>query len=294
MATIIKHPGVEDYFVERTLDEITAAPNGLIPDYEANRLILLKNYRVDVDFDAFAQMSQNTAGADKNLRKTLKKLSANHIMAATPESKDPIHRAIIDVLCKKDPALFQRVQTGMLSAHKEVMRLFKSCFPQYEYFRVIPSVRLTQTLFENLHWDNHQIDDDFQQVRIFVNLDHRPRIWNVSHNFVSYAREVYKDHHLEQFAGRDPNEMNDYICGKILGGTSGACTDTLPRHVVAFDPGEVWFGESRMISHQIYYGERAMVYMFFVKPEGMLDRGRRFNAQVESLHKSFAREPALA
>ena len=82
MATIIKHPGVEDYFVERTLDEITAAPNGLIPDYEANRLILLKNYRVDVDFDAFAQMSQNTAGADKNLRKTLKKLSATYLAEA--------------------------------------------------------------------------------------------------------------------------------------------------------------------------------------------------------------------
>jgi hypothetical protein len=31
-----------------------------------------------------------------------------------------------------------------------------------------------------------------------------------------------------------------------------------------------------------------MVYMFFVKPEGMLDRDRRFNAQVASLHASMA------
>ena len=284
MAHIIKHPGVEDYFVERTLDDIRETPHGLIPDYEANRLILLKDYRMPVDFDAFAQMSANTAGADQKLQKTLKKLASTHILEASPTSGNPIHRAVYDIFCKGDPELFRRVQAAMRSAHEAALGLFRTCFPGYECFRIIPSVRLTQTLFENLHWDNHGIDDDFQQVRIFVNLDQRPRIWNVSHNFVNFARDIYREHHLERFAGRDPNEMNDYMVGKVLGGTPGACRDPLPRHIVAFEPGEVWFGESRMISHQIYYGERAMVYMFFVKPGGMLDRGRRFNAQVESLH----------
>lgn len=288
MAKIIKHPDVEDYFIERTLDEIEAAPRGLIPDYEANRLIVLKDHRLAIDFDAFAQMSANTQSAAPALQKSLKKLMATHILQASASSTEPLHRAIFETFCNGDPVLFERVQTAMRSAHEAVLELFRTCFPNYEYFRVVPSVRLTRTMFENLHWDNHNIEDDFQQVRIFVNLDQRPRIWNVSHNFVNFARTVYRDHHLERFAGRDPNEMNDYIVGKILGGTAGACRDTLPRHVAAFDPGEIWFGESRMISHQIYYGERAMVYMFFVKPEGMLDRRRRFNAQVEDLHASFA------
>ncbi|MBV9993339.1 MAG: hypothetical protein JOZ72_18850 [Alphaproteobacteria bacterium] len=288
MAKIIKHPEVEDYFVERTLDEVKAAPRGLIPDYEANRLIVLKDYRLAVDFDAFAQMSANTKDAPAALQKQLKKLQATHILQASPTSTEPLHKAIFETFCNGDPALFQRVQTAMRAAHEAVMGLFRTCFPDYEHFRVVPSVRLTRTMFENLHWDNHNIDDDFQQVRIFVNLDQRPRIWNVSHNYVNFARTVYRDHDLARFAGRDPNEMNNYIVGSILGGTAGACRDTLPRHVVAFEPGEIWFGESRMISHQIYYGERAMVYMFFVKPEGMLDRKRRFNAQVEALHASFA------
>jgi hypothetical protein len=289
MATILKHPDVEDYFVERSLAEVDSVRSGLIADYEANRLIVLKDHRIAVDFDAFEQMSGNFVAADKALQKKVKKLSADQILQATADSSVPIHRAIIDGLCNGDQELFMRVQRSMRSAHDEVMALFSRCFPGYEYFKVIPSVRLTQTLFENLHWDNHGIDDDFQQVRIFVNLDRRPRIWNVSHSFINFARDVYEEHHLERFAGHDPNEMNNYIVGKILGGTAGACTDPLPRHVVAFEPGEVWFGESRMISHQIYYGERAMVYMFFVKPAGMLDQGRRFNAQVETLHRSFAR-----
>lgn len=294
MAKIIRHPLVEDYFAERSLAEIAAMDSGLIPDYEANRLVVLKDYRMPVDFEAFAQMSSHAAVADKALQKKLKKLSAHHIIEATADSADPVHRGVIDVLCNGDPQLFHRVQAAMRAAHDEAMRLFRICFPAYEYFRVIPSVRLTQTLFENLHWDNHGIDDDFQQVRIFVNLDQRPRIWHVSHSFVNFARENYREHDLQRFAGQDPNQMNDYIVGKILGGTAGACCDPLPRHVVSFDPGEVWFGESRMISHQIYYGERAMVYMYFVKPAGMLDQGRRFNAQVESLHRSFSANQELA
>jgi hypothetical protein len=292
MAKIIKHADVEDYFVERTLDEIKSTPHGLIPEYEANRLIVLKDYRLPIDFDAFAEMNANTQAASPALQKQLKKLMATHILQASPASTEPLHRAIFETFCNGDEVLFNRVQSAMRAAHEAVLELFRTCFPNYEHFRVVPSVRLTRTMFENLHWDNHNIDDDFQQVRIFVNLDERPRIWNVSHNFVNFARSVYRDHGLERFAGRDPNEMNDYIVGKILGGTAGACRDAFPRHVVAFEPGEVWFGESRMISHQIYYGERAMVYMFFVKPEGMLDRRRRFNAQVEDLHASFSQSVA--
>ena len=60
MATIIKHPGVEDYFVERTLDEVTAAPNGLIPDYEANRLILL------IAFEGLGLKAVDWTAADGN------------------------------------------------------------------------------------------------------------------------------------------------------------------------------------------------------------------------------------
>jgi hypothetical protein len=118
-------------------------------------------------------------------------------------------------------------------------------------------------------------------------LDQRPRIWHTSHNFVTYARHLYREHNLGRFAGKDPNELVNYLCGDILGGTANACRDSLPRHVMAFEPGEVWFGESRMISHQIFYGERAMVYMFFVRPDGMLSPSTRFNHQVEALHASI-------
>ena len=64
-----------------------------------------------------------------------------------------------------------------------------------------------------------------------------------------------------------------------------------PRHRIAFDPGEVWLGESRLISHQIYYGEAAMVYMWFVDTSSMADPANRFNERVERLHRDMQSRP---
>ena len=305
MATIIRHPAVEDYFVEMTLADIKARANGITDIYEENKLVILKDFRMPIDLDIFYKMSGNIQHVtDPKIRKSLKKLtSVKFFEGATPEyvedengagaysqfeTGDPIRRAVYDVLCKGDPALFAEASAAMKKAHEVVLDLFATCFPSYEFYRVIPSVRLSTTLFENLHWDNHGIADDFQQVRIFCNLDTRPRIWHTSHNFIRFAETVYREHHLERFEGKDPNELNNYICGKILGGAQGACIDNLPRHVIAFEPGEIWFGESRILAHQIFYGERAMVYMYFVKPEGMLSPQRRFNKQVDDLHARLA------
>jgi hypothetical protein len=68
--------------------------------------------------------------------------------------------------------------------------------------------------------------------------------------------------------------------------------DHQPRHRIAFDPGEMWIGESRLISHQIYYGEAAMVYMWFVNTSSMAESENRFNARVEAVHRRMQRQAA--
>ena len=173
------------------------------------------------------------------------------------------------------------------------LRVFEAAFPGYDPFRLVASLRLTRTLFENLHWDNHSIDDDFHQARVFANLDVRPRIWHVSHRFPEIMRDLYDAYDLGRFAGGDPNEMLNYINGDVLGGTGRKWMDKLPKHRLAFDPGEVWLGESRLVSHQIFYGEAAMVYMWFVQAASMANPGSRFNNRVEEVHREM-RERASA
>jgi hypothetical protein len=292
---IDRHPDVEDYFLELTLPEIERR-GGIADLFEEGRLIVLKGYRLAFDFGALTRLSKSIDRVrDSDLRKQLKKLTAPHFFDGEPPIErngrlvfaDPVRQAVFDLLCRGDRDRFDRASRALKSAHDEALRLFDICFPDYESFRLVPTVRLTRTLFENLHWDNHQIDDDFHQARIFANLDSRPRIWNVSHSFTRWVREHYEEHELGRFAGKDPNLMIGYVTTAVLGGTRDSWMDSEPRHKVAFNPGEVWLAESRHISHQIVYGDSALVYMWFVRPDSMASPDKRFNACVEQVHREM-------
>lgn len=302
MALIERHPKVADYILELSLQEI-AARGGVADLFENGQLIVIKDYRLDFDFGALAALSKSTESiVDPDLRRKLKKMTAPQFFEGkTPKEvggklmfAEPIRQAIYDTLCHGDREVFSRAARALRYSHEEALRIFEICFPGYDPFRFIPSLRLTRTIFENLHWDNHSIDDDFHQARIFANLDTRPRIWSISHRFTDWVRQHYQEYNLGRFAGQDPNLMLDHIAGAVLGGTKNTWMDTEPRHRVAFDPGEVWLGESRLISHQIYYGEAALVYMWFVNVSSMANPANRFNEQVEELHRVMQTTPAAA
>jgi hypothetical protein len=296
VAVIERHPAIEDYFVELSIQDM-ASRGGVADIFEEGRLILLKNFRLDFDFAALGKLSKSTdVIEDLAVRKRLKKMTAPLFFDGEPpiEKKghllfsDPVRQALFDVLCRGDRDIFERAAKAIKAAHDELVRLFAVCFPDYDAFRFVPSVRLTRTLFENLHWDNHSIEDDFHQARIFTNLDTRPRIWHVGHRFPDWMRLHYDEYDLGRFAGKDPNLLIDFATGEILGGTRKTWMDKEPRHRVAFDPGEVWLGESRLISHQIYYGEAAMVYMWFVNAASMASQNSRFNQRIEDLHHEMS------
>jgi hypothetical protein len=302
MATIDRHPDVADCIVSMSLGDI-AARGGVADLFEEGHLILIKDYRLDFDYPALEALSKSTeAIADPELRRKLKKLTSPYFFKGKPPKEvggqlifaDQVRQAIYDILCDGNRETFERAARALRYSHDEALRIFDLCFPGYEQFRFIPSVRLTRTLFENLHWDNHSIDDDFHQARIFANLDSRPRIWSVSHRFTDWVRANYVEFELARFAGRDPNVMLNFITGEVLGGTTKTWMDSQPRHRIAFDPGEVWLGESRLLSHQIFYGEAALVYMWFVNAESMANPANRFNARVDAIHREMAGQTIAA
>ena len=295
MALIIRHPDVEDYIVEMSLQDVVDR-GGVADLVETGHIVILKDYRLDFDFEALSRLSKSLDEiADPQLRKHVKKLEAPRFFEEAPSwrkpaFRDPLRQALFDTLCRGDRRLFKRTAAALRYAHDEALRIFAAAFPNYDAYRLVPSVRITRTLFENLHWDDHSIDDDFHQARVFANLDERPRIWHVSHRVPVIMRQLYEEHDLGRFAGRDPNELLNYVNGQVLGGMHNIWKDNLPRHRIAFDPGDVWLGESRLISHQIYYGEAALVYMWFVRTASMADPANRFNAVVEEVHRTMSKQ----
>ncbi|MCL6697307.1 hypothetical protein LZ496_00685 [Sphingomonas sp. NSE70-1] len=296
MAVIERHPDVKDFILEMSLPEIRER-GGVADLVEQGNIVLIKDFRLDFDFEVLTRLEKSIDAIQAvPIRRKLKKLEATHFFEGEPPAKvgfrslrfkSAVRQAMFDVICKGDRKLFAQASTALKASHETVLGIFDTAFPEYDPFQLIASLRLTRTLFENLHWDNHSIDDDFHQARVFANLDIRPRIWHLGHRFPDMMRLLYEKHNLARFAGQDPNEMIDFITRDLLGGTDRMWLDQLPRHRIAFEPGEVWLGESRLVAHQIYYGEAALVYMWFVKVNSMSDPGNRFNAQVEEVHREM-------
>jgi hypothetical protein len=304
MARIDRHPQVKDYIIEMDLAEI-GVRGGVADLFEEGNLILISGYRLPIDCKAFEALDKRVdAVVDYGTRRKVKKLTAASFLAGEPPRKrsifdrtdparifdDPVRQAVFDILCKGDPDIFDRARHALKITHDEMQRIFGICFPGYTPFRFIPSIRLTQTLFENLHWDNHSINADFHQARLFGNLDGRPRIWHVSHHSDDYLRQIYEKFDLGRFAGKDPNLLLEYIHADLLGGLADTWMEQLPKHKIAFDPGEVWSGESRLISHQIFYGEAAAVFMWFMQVSDMVNPKNRFNERVAAVHSAMAAE----
>lgn len=300
MAVIEFHPDVENCIVQMSLPAIQAR-GGIADIVEAGNIVILEDFRLDFDFAALEGLEKSTDRLeDRQLRRQIKKLEAPQFFEGRPPRwrsgrllfDDPVRQALFDTLCKGDRRLFNRAAKALRRAHEQALGIYESCFPAYEAYRLVPSLRLTRTLFENLHWDDHSIDDDFHQARVFANLDTRPRIWHVSHRIDEIMRRLYDEHDLGRFAGKDPNEMLFHINGSVLGGQRQKWKEELPKHRIAFEPGEVWLGESRLVSHQIYYGEAALVYMWFVRTSAMAAPANRFNAIIENVHQEMQRRGA--
>lgn len=299
MALIELHPDVDDYILKLSLPEIRER-GGVADLIERGNIVIIRDFRIEVDHSALEKLAKTTeAVADPATSRHLKKLESTAFFDGPPPRRrwgklvfdDPVRQALFDVICKGDRTLFDRASRTLKGAHEAALDIFAACFSGYEPYRLVPSVRLTQTMFENLHWDEHWIQEDFHTARVFANLDSRPRIWHLGHRLPDMMRRLYREHSLDRFAGREPNELLSYLNSEVLGGLSAKWKDRLPRHRVAFEPGEVWVGESRLVSHQIYYGEAALVYMWLVDAESMADPSERFNAQVERVHEEMRSAP---
>jgi hypothetical protein len=295
MAVIELHPDVEDYVLQLSMSDIRAR-GGVADLIEEGKVVIVRDLRLDVDYSALECLAKSTnAVCDRQIQNQLKKLEATTFFEGERPRRrwrglqfdNPVRQALFDILCNGDARLFDRAAKTLRRTHDEALRIFDACFNGYQPYRFVPSLRLTQTLFENLHWDEHWIDGDFHTARVFANLDRRPRIWHLSHRFPDIITQLYRDHDLGRFAGKNPNELLSYINSTVLGGLMEKWREDLPKHRVAFEPGEVWLAESRLVSHQIYYGEAALVYMWLVRPESMSNPENRFDRIIEKVHEEM-------
>jgi hypothetical protein len=124
-----------------TLPEIAARPNGVADLFEQGKLIILKDFRLDFDFEALAQLDQRTdVISDPKTVKKLKKASATMFFegeppvrvldkSGTPRYKfsESIRQAMFDSLCQGDIGIFHAASAALEKTHHKLHSIGTDC-----------------------------------------------------------------------------------------------------------------------------------------------------------------------
>lgn len=285
MATIIRDPLVEDHILDLAVESDGDCAE-VRRRYEEGYLILLRDVRFDLDFGFLNSLDFDVDGPPEFLRK-IKKYGGDKIAALDAASTSPLDQFVFRSVFDGDVGKLIYFKEQVDSGNSQSDALYARLFPRYVPTRRVHTWRLTSTKFENLHWDNFGIPEPFQQVRIFTNIASSPRLWRTSHRIDQFAASVYQERCLADFAGKIGDDLNRFLNKAALGGMKTPCLDRMPKHHIAFEQGEVWLCETRIVSHQIYHGERAFAAMYFSDPQTMDRPELTFDARIANLHDTF-------
>lgn len=291
MTRLVRDPQLVDNIVEVDFTDAGAADEARRL-YEQGALILLRGLRFDLDLPFLNSVSFDV-DAPAEIQRKIKKYDCEKIATIRPDSTDPIARVVFEQVFGNDRSRLAHFQAQVKSGNEQIVSLYKEIFPGYRDYRRILTWRFTETLYENLHWDNFHLPEVFHQVRIFYNVDRHPRLWRIAYDIDTYSRQNYVKHDLGRLASANGDDLA-LALNRALGGVSGACLDGLAKHHIAFEQGDIWLCETRIVSHQIYCGHRAVAAMFFVDPATMDDPNLCFDERVRRIHRDFQTPSAPA
>lgn len=285
MTTIVRNPQVADHIVEVSLDSDDGCADARRL-YEEGNLVLLRGARFDLDYAFLNGLNFDVEGPDEFLRK-LKKYGGDRVIALEPSSPNSLDQFVFREVFGSDAGRLAYFQQQVRSGDAQSDALYARIFPNYVSTRTVYTWRFTATMFENAHWDNFGIPERFHQVRIFTNIASSPRLWRTSHRIDDFAASVYNDCNLASVADKMGDDLNRFV-NKSIGGMKAACLDGLPKNHIAFEQGDVWICETRIVAHQIYYGEKAFAAMYFSDPQTMDRPDLAFDARIARLHQRHA------
>jgi len=96
-------------------------------------------------------------------------------------------------------------------------------------------------------------------------------------------------------ANLSPEMIKSFSAGDLLkelnfsvfGGRKLIADDHEPRHACFFDPGEIWFVDSRKIAHQIFYGRKAISTEHVVETNYMLDQKNHYLNMINAARLDY-------
>lgn len=301
MARIFKHTDLEDSFVEFDCRDLSRVDAGAVcRAYEAGKVALLQGLRIDCDRQFLAGVEfpsepkplkkfashrflRETGGGEGGL---LRGLARALLQRAAPRT--PVAEQVLARVFANDRGRFRRFTEQVRHVNAQILHVCRTLFPGYRRIHESITWRFSETVNENLHVDVYEQDLPDHHLRLFVNMDSAPRLWNVSWTLEQLLRDHLGRLDPEFVRSATPGRICHALNFLVFGRMAEAGRDGQPRHVALFEPGEVWLVDSRKVSHQIVYGRRAISTDFAIETGSMADPRQHYYELVERYRRPAA------
>ncbi len=285
MTQLFAHPEVEDYFVEHDFrlaarQDGQAARQAVIDDFVGEKLILLRGLTFDADLPFLRSVTFHQKWKWKKLA-----LTRFHAIPADKRRNDPEIIEFVKDIFRDDWARFEYFVQQSAKINDQVLAALDLVFSSYRFSQRHVVWRFTETRVENLHFDVDRHCDGLELVRLYVNLDDAPRMWYTSGTFSTAAYEWYDKLKLSRFRGQSTDALLKTLDTGVFGDWNARGRDKVARHLVLFEPGDVWLLDGRRVSHQVMYGRRVISTLFVAGQDGVPDPMKTFAHTVAELHQ---------
>ncbi|MBO9669760.1 MAG: Kdo hydroxylase family protein [Sphingobium sp.] len=266
MPELFVNPKLPNYFVEAAEVASGRIEKSYVPEYESGKVITFPNLKIDIDFDFWANLDRES---NRNLKKFRSSVANFDMHDVDDHLQRMIEAGVNDTTAEK-------LIDNMRSIYQQIIPTYLSIFSGYEFTKRKTVWRLATVMNENMHIDAYKGESEDYPARMFINLDNQPRIWQTSWPV---------DDICAMNAGKiDPRKLENMTRGDVwaqlnhvtFGKGTAEWWDSQPRHVSYFDPGDIWIVDSRQISHQIFYGRRALSIDFAIPGRSMLEPARHY------------------
>ena len=261
MAEIWVNKKIPEYFVECDYTDANSLKN-LPKLYEQENVILLRNKKIDFDVEFFSRVS---LPQDREYKKFK---AVNFVKTyRTPGDQYPTLAADCFGGDRAKADYFYEQVKSILAQIEDILN---AAAPGYRIKQQRFTLRCSLTINENLHLDVYKEDIPTHHFRLFVNLDSAHRIWHTSWRLTDVVKRM-DEMSQDDLTTLSPGQLIRKLNFHVFGGLDSRYEDREARHVAFFESGEVWFVDSRRVSHQIFYGRRAISTESVVDAENMDD-----------------------
>lgn len=287
MTTVKKHPGIGAR--HQRFDVMSSSDYervDMLKAYESGKIVLLENCGFDLDYGLFEGV-YIVDHADKQVNYIIAKLSMSDYLEIlwgpedrfralekggersprTPEDEQTFAelKRHLRAVTFNDVELRYRLAWQILNFQKQVLDFYQKVFPEYGYYKYSINWRLRESRAESMHVDAYRIDRDFHQVKLFINLDTAPRIWNTGEDMQLLISRHLDDMKLREYLGLQYHRFLGE-CDRLLFDPVKGPPDCQYFDTTFFDTGDVWIAETRNIPHQIFFGRKMVSVQFYVDP----------------------------